>query len=358
MKPLRYAMLGFGGIAENRLAREGFGLDTAVSSPMPEAVLVGATDLNPDRRAAAEALGLRWFPDGESLLADPGIDAVVIATNNGSHAALARTALERGLHVFVEKPMATRSEDAAALRDLARERGLSLGVDHMMTENRANATARDLLARGELGRVNDMVLHMEFLHGATDAEAAGWRCSDRSELGGPVGDVASHCLYMAEFLLAEPIASLACVYLPGPLRIAVENAALVRFRTVGGTVGTIRVSFCDARGNAAATFSNLGYEIYGEAGVLRGYATLFQLSGLPGEPVPVRLELERDGQRAEVPTGQPENIYRLAIRRHARSILEKQPMDGADGLRNLRMIEDCHASARQNGAWIHTRKPE
>jgi len=356
MKSLRYGMLGFGGIAENRLAREGFGLDPASPAPLPEAVLTGVTDLNPARRAAAEALCLHWVPDGEALLADSCLDAVVIATNNGSHAALARAALERGLHVFVEKPMATRSEDAAALRDLARERGLSLGVDHMMTENRANETARDLIAGGVLGRVNDIVLHMEFLHGATGAEAAGWRCSDRSELGGPVGDVASHCLYMAEFLLGEPIESLACVYLPGSLKIAVENAAHIRFRTASGLEGSIRVSFCDARGSAASTFSNLGYEVYGDAAVLRGSATLFQLSGLPGEPVPVRLELERDGTREDVPVENPENIYRRAIRRHARSILEGRPMDGGDGLRNLLLIEDCHDSARRNGAWSNQRK--
>jgi predicted dehydrogenase len=353
LKKVRYAMWGFGGIAENRLAREGFGRDPQGPGPMAEAELVGVTDLNPARRGAAESLGLRWYADGESLLADNEIDAVVVATNNTTHAPLARAALERGRHVFVEKPMATQSADAEALRRLAVERGLSLAVDHMMTETRANQVAREAVARGLIGRVNDAVLHMEFLHGATEAEGAGWRCSDRSELGGPVGDVASHCLYMAEFLLGDDIEALACVYLPGRLRIAVENAAHIRFLTAGGSEGTLRVSFCDPRGSTASTLANLGYELYGDAGVLRGYATLFQLSGLPGEPVPVRLELERDGRREDLPVDGAANIYQQALRRHARSILEGRPMDGADGLRNLRLIESCHASARENGVWIH-----
>lgn len=50
---IRYAMIGFGGIAEHRLAREGFALDRTRFAPLAEAELVGATDVNPARRAAA-----------------------------------------------------------------------------------------------------------------------------------------------------------------------------------------------------------------------------------------------------------------------------------------------------------------
>ena len=56
MQSLRYGMIGFGGIAENRLAREGFGCDAARVPPLPTAVLAGATDVNPERRRAARAL--------------------------------------------------------------------------------------------------------------------------------------------------------------------------------------------------------------------------------------------------------------------------------------------------------------
>jgi len=359
VKRIRYGMIGFGGIAEHRLAREGFALDRGRFAPLAEAELAAATDLNPARRAAAESLGLTWHADAAALLAAEGLDAVVIATNNATHAPLARAALERNLHVLVEKPMATRSAAAAELCALARARGLSLAVDHMMTENGCNRRARLELERGTLGDVNDAVFHMEFLYGATPAEAASWRCSDPAELGGPIGDVASHCLYMAEFLFQNEIQSLACVYHPKQLPIAVENGATIRFRLENGLTGTIRVSFADARGGLEGTLSNLGYEIYGARGALRGYGTLFQLSGHPGEPVPVRLELERFASREDLSADNPGNIYQAVVQRHARSILEGKPMNGRDGWRNLRLVESCHASAQAGGVWRNTKgEPE
>jgi len=89
----------------------------------------------------------------------------------------------------------------------------------MMTENAYNRRAKDLINQGAIGKVNDIVLHMEFYYGSTPQEVATWRCADPNEIGGPIGDVGSHCLYMAEFLLSSPIGSLCCVYTPKILNI-------------------------------------------------------------------------------------------------------------------------------------------
>lgn len=53
-------------------------------------------------------------------------------------------------------------------------------------------------------------------------------CSRPAELGGPLGDVGSHCLYMAEHLIGSRIRSLACTYLLATLGLAVENGAFVQ----------------------------------------------------------------------------------------------------------------------------------
>ena len=60
MYKVKYALVGFGGIAENRIAKEGFACDSKRFRPLRNAKLVGATDVNPARRAAVEALGLGW----------------------------------------------------------------------------------------------------------------------------------------------------------------------------------------------------------------------------------------------------------------------------------------------------------
>ena len=132
MDKIRYAIIGFGGIAENRVAKEGYGCDKTRFNGLEKAVLTGATDMNPARKEAAEALGLKWYDSMEAILADADIDAVYIATNNASHAALACAALEAGKHVIVEKPAATSVADAQKMVDLAAAKGLSLSVDHMI----------------------------------------------------------------------------------------------------------------------------------------------------------------------------------------------------------------------------------
>lgn len=352
MDKVRYALLGFGGIAENRIAKEGFACDAARFRPLKQAVLVGATDLNPKRRKAVQALGLKWYRDVGAALADPSVDAVFVATNNLSHAALARQALEAGKAVIVEKPLAPTSREARELVKLAAKKRLSLSVDHMMTHNALNKKARELVADGALGNVNDACFHMQFAYGYDPAEAATWRCSNRAEMGGPIGDVASHCFYMAEDLLGSRIKAVRAAYYPKRMGIKVEDGALIQCDLERGVTCSVLVSFCDARGGLGGTLSNLGYEIYGDAAVARGYGTLFQLSGHAGEPFKMRLELDRFTSQKEFTVKKPENIYQGVIAEHAASVLDGTPLTGAAGLHNVLLCEAAHASARRGGKTV------
>src|SRR5580692_5444729 len=69
-------------------------------------------------------------PSGESLIADPAVDLVVIATPDGTHASLAREALLAGKHVVVDKPIAVSSAEASTLLALARQCKRVLTVFH------------------------------------------------------------------------------------------------------------------------------------------------------------------------------------------------------------------------------------
>jgi predicted dehydrogenase len=352
MGKVKYAIIGFGGIAENRIAKEGFACDRERFSPLEKAKLVGATDLNPARREAAEALGLKWYASADELLADPEIDAVFVATNNLTHAKIAEAAMRAGKHVIVEKPIATTVEDGDKLLATAKETGKSLAVDHMMVYNSYNELAKKAIAAGELGTVNDSCFHMEFSYGSTPEEAATWRCSSVEELGGPIGDVASHCMYMAEFMFDSPIVSLACVYLPKTMDIKAEDGAYVRFTMANGMSGSAKVAFCEPRGGLGGTLTNLGYEIYGSDAVLRGYATLFQLSGYEDEPVEIRLELDKFSSQKSLKPDKVKNIYQEVINHHAESILDGKPLLGGDAVHNLKLCYAAHESAQNNGAVI------
>lgn len=349
MEPVRYGIVGFGGIAQNRIAPEGFGV-SQMGGPSAESGfrLVGATDANATRETAVCELGLEWFGSISEMLASPSIDAVVITTNNKTHYAIADEALRTGKHCIVEKPIATDVQRAVDLSALAVERRLSLCMNRMMQHNAYNILARETVFSGRLGEVNDIVLHMEFAYGHTSEEAGSWRCADPAEIGGPIGDVGSHCLYMAEYLLGSQIRELSCAYLPGSLSIAVEAGAYVAFRTEDGTRGSIRVSFDAPRGGLLGTLSNLGFEIYGSAGVLRSFGTLFQLSGHSDEPYHQSLQLESEEGVTELEPRGIRNIYRAMIEEHARSIQQGTPMNGAGGLHNLRLVVACHESARSD----------
>jgi predicted dehydrogenase len=91
--------------------------------------------------------------DFDELLADPALEAVVVATPVVTHYELARRALEAGKHVFVEKPPAMHTDEMEELCELAEERGLVLMPGHLLLYHPAVKTLKDLIEAGELGDV-------------------------------------------------------------------------------------------------------------------------------------------------------------------------------------------------------------
>ena len=87
------------------------------------------------------------------VLADPAVDAVVIATPVSSHHALAAAAIGAGKHVFVEKPLAASAGEAEELIALAEERELVLMPGHTFLYSPPVNMIRDLIKRGDLGDI-------------------------------------------------------------------------------------------------------------------------------------------------------------------------------------------------------------
>lgn len=349
MAKVRYVLVGFGGIAENRVAKEGYACDRKRFRPLKTAQLVGATDVNQARKAAAEALGLKWYASLDDVLADKSVDGVYVATNNASHAAIAIAALKAGKHVIVEKPIATSVADARKMDALARKKGLSITVDHMMVNNAWNIAAAKAVQSGSLGKVNDSCFHMEFAYGYDPAEAATWRCGKVEEMGGPIGDVASHCFYVAEFIFGKKIAKVAAVYYPKVMKIRAEDGAYIKFFFEDGTQGSVNAAFSEMRGGLAGTLTNLGYEVYGDKAAMRGFGTMFQLSGYADEPIRIRLERDDGKGVSEIKPGKIQNIYQALIEGHAKSVQAGKPLTAQDAIHNLALCAAAHRSAQNGG---------
>ena len=124
-------------------------------SDLTDARVAVVCDRRPDRLAQVERRypGTRVTTDPYDLIADPLVDAVVIATPVTFHFALANSALRAGKHVLVEKPIASTSEEASRLIDEAARRRLVLMVDHTFVYTGAVQKIRALVDGGELGDI-------------------------------------------------------------------------------------------------------------------------------------------------------------------------------------------------------------
>ena len=104
-------------------------------------------------RESQARYGVKTTQDFDAVLADPSIDAVVIAAPATQHYELAKKSLHRGKDAFVEKPLALHSSEGADLVELARKRGRILMVGHILEYHPATVELKRLIHSGELGKI-------------------------------------------------------------------------------------------------------------------------------------------------------------------------------------------------------------
>jgi predicted dehydrogenase len=120
--------------------------------------VAGATrTVSPDVTAFVEAQTLRLVDSYDALLADPTVDAVVLATPHSMHAAQVIAAAKAGKHVFCEKPFALTKADAEAAVAATKKAGVTLGLGYNRRFHPEMTALRDRIRRGDLGTV----LHIE-----------------------------------------------------------------------------------------------------------------------------------------------------------------------------------------------------
>ena len=145
-RQLRVGVLGCGPIAQ----AAHFESCTKARNASLYAICDVADDLR-DRMAATHAPE-KSFADYDTMLADPDLEAVIIATSDAFHVPAARRALEAGKHVLCEKPLALSVEEAESLRDLVRSSGRVLQVGHMKRFD-AGLQAAKAFVDGEMGQM-------------------------------------------------------------------------------------------------------------------------------------------------------------------------------------------------------------
>jgi predicted dehydrogenase len=154
--------------------------------------------------------------EAEPALADPSVEAVVIATPATTHHRLARAALQRGKHVLIEKPIATDVSHGEELCALAESTGRVLMVGHVFLYNPGIRRVKQYLDEGHLGRVYYVSMVRTNLGPIRMDVTAAW-------------DLASHDVAIVNYWLgAEPLAVSA---IGGTwINAGIEDAVFATFR--------------------------------------------------------------------------------------------------------------------------------
>ncbi len=143
--PLRIGLAGLGSMGRNHLR---------VISNHPETTLAAVADPDPAALEAATAqTGARGFDDPLAMIREADLDGVVLAAPTTAHVVLALAAIERGLPVLVEKPLAGTVDDALAIVSAARKRKVRVQVGHVERYNPAVLEMGRLLRAGWLSTI-------------------------------------------------------------------------------------------------------------------------------------------------------------------------------------------------------------
>lgn len=236
-------------------------------------LVAGAFSRNPETNAAT---GRSWLIDpartyadhraliaGESARADR-VDAVIVATRPSSHAEIACDLLAAGFHVICEKPVTDTLADARRVERAVAESGRRLMLTHCYSGYPMVRQARELVARGDLGRIT--LVESRFASGmyAASTPPGSWRV-DGTEGGvrGLIADLGTHALHLAEFVAGRRINSVAAELTRiDPGHAAFDNAHL-NLGFEGDVLGR-----CWSTSQAAGATHGLAVTVYGHRGSL------------------------------------------------------------------------------------------
>jgi predicted dehydrogenase len=249
------------------LSAVGTVFDTALR---PRLEVIAATSEASAARYAKAYGFARAARDWQDLVADPKVQAVVIASPQSTHRAIAEAAFAAGKPVFCEKPLGASLSDAKAMVAAAETSGLPNMIGFNYVRTPATQFVRKLLADGAIGTVTWFRgEHTEdFL--ADPSLPATWRTEGRAN--GCMGDLAPHpvnCMLALMGRVAELTARIETVHATrsgpqGPVAVTNDDHAQIMLRFASGAMGHLYIS-------RTATGRKMGYayEIHGTKGSIR-----------------------------------------------------------------------------------------
>lgn len=232
----------------------------------PRLEVVAASSKASAERYAASFGFQRAASDWTDLVADPKVEAVIIASPQETHRAIAEAAFQAGLPVFCEKPLGGSLADATAMVMAAEasKQANMVGFNYVRTP--ATQFARQLIAQGEIGEIIYFRgEHTEDFY-ADPEKPASWRTE--GEANGTMGDLAPHMINAA-MALVGPIAKVNAVIETvhaerGGVPVTNDDQAQMMVRFASGPTGHLFFSRI-----AHGRKMGYAYEVHGTKGAIR-----------------------------------------------------------------------------------------
>jgi predicted dehydrogenase len=338
--PLKIAVVGCG-----RVAR---GIHLPNLRNLPDVMVNAVVDPDPVQRAQALAIcpQAAGFERLDQVWDSMSVDAALISAPTTNHAALVAEAIDRGVHVYAEKPLAADLAEAEELTARWKD-GSALGM--MGFNYRFHpllAQARRLLSEDAVGRP----LMVSTVFASSHSSVDDWRARRRSG-GGVLLDLGSHHVDLIHFLLAEDTVD---VHAQTSSTHAEDDTATLQMRLRNGVLVSSMFSY--------GSTDTDRIEIFGDRGILRVDRYLSTACEIiPRYKPRARVRqltnalsfLWRPGAvlSKRTPGGDPS--YRVALEQFVQSVRSGTPCtpDFSDGLRALQVISAGEQSVHEGG-WV------
>lgn len=332
------ARLNWGILSTGRIARV---FATALAtSRTGRLVAVGSRTADAAEKFAADFGGIRAHADYDSLLADPAVQAVYIATPHDSHADLCVAAARAGKHILCEKPLALSRRQAERAIAAAREHRVFLMEAFMYRCHAQTARLAELVRSGTIGELRLISAHFFFNRPVNPA----LRLYNRALGGGAILDIGCYPASIARWIagaaegrtVAEPVEFHATGRLHPVAQVDEQAAATMKFP--GGAIAQLACG--------TTTNKEIAVRVYGTEGSLFLPAPFH-----PGSPIegPGRIVLQRAGAPAEeIACGPVADLYAIEADAVGDAIAkgdrEAAVMTHADSLGNLALLDRWRAA--------------
>ncbi|MCO1334981.1 Gfo/Idh/MocA family oxidoreductase [Microbulbifer sp. OS29] len=317
----------------------------------------------------------QMFLQESKRIASDRVEFIVVVTPNDLHLPVSIAALRAGFHVLSDKPAAATLEGAHELQKEVARTGQLYGLTHTYAAYPLAMQAREMLRRGELGRIRRVSVAypqgwLALADDSSNSKQASWRTDPaRSGESGCFADIGTHAHHLVEFFTGQRITEV-CADLQSVVdERALDDDGAALFKLETGGRGTLTASqVCGGEGN------NLNISIYGEQGSLfweqespnqlqikrRGHPVAILRAGADCEYLD-----EKVRARCRTPQGHPEgyieafaNIYRDFARMiHDRR--ENLPVDSNNsvgdieaGVRAMAFVRGALESSRSQSSWV------